>query len=60
MSKGFLSKSSLLRKKEFTYNLKGQNPKHTRRGFSGFCLNKKGPATLRKPPFIITSLTVKR
>ena len=37
MSKGFLSKSLLLRKKEFTYNLKGQSPKHTRRGFLGFC-----------------------
>ena len=25
------------KEKEFTYNLKGQSPKHTRRGFLGFC-----------------------
>ena len=29
------------KEKEFTYNLKGQSPKHTRRGFCGFCLKKK-------------------
>ena len=30
----------LLSKKEFSYNLKGQSPKHTRRGFLGFCFKK--------------------